>query len=40
MKGKLSLNSSAKAQAIFDKGTSGTITRAEQKWPAVKDKPL
>ncbi|HVY79707.1 MAG TPA: YHS domain-containing (seleno)protein [Steroidobacteraceae bacterium] len=40
VKGKLYLNSSAKAQAIFDKDTSGTITRAEQKWPAVKDKPL
>ncbi|HEU4627013.1 MAG TPA: YHS domain-containing (seleno)protein [Steroidobacteraceae bacterium] len=38
--GKLYLNNSAKAQAIFDKDTSGTITRAEQKWPTVKDKPL
>jgi hypothetical protein len=40
VKGKLYLNNSAKAQAIFDKDTPGTITRAEHNWPAVKDKPL
>ncbi len=40
VKGKLYVNSGAKAQGIFDKDTSGTITRAEHNWPAVKDKPL
>jgi YHS domain-containing protein len=40
VKGKLYLNNSPKAQALFDKDTSGTITRAEHNWPAVKDKPL
>lgn len=40
VKGKLYLNSNPKAQAIFDKDTSGTITRAEHNWTAVKDKPL
>jgi hypothetical protein len=40
VEGKLYVNSSAKAQALFDKDTSGTITRAEHNWPAVKDKPL
>lgn len=40
VKGKLYVNSNPKAQAIFDKDTSGTITRAEHNWPAVKDKPL
>jgi YHS domain-containing protein len=40
VKGKLYVNSNPKAQAIFDKDTTGTITRAEHKWPAVKDKPL
>ena len=38
--GKLYLNSNPKAQAIFDKDTPGTITRAEHNWPAVKDKKL
>jgi hypothetical protein len=38
--GKLYVNSNAKAQGIFDSDTSGTITRAEHNWPAVKDKPL
>jgi hypothetical protein len=38
--GKLYVNSGSKAQGIFDKDTSGTITRADQNWPAVKDKPL
>jgi YHS domain-containing protein len=38
--GKLYVNNGAKAQGIFDKDTSGTITRAEHNWPAVKDKPL
>jgi hypothetical protein len=40
VKGKLYLNSNPKAQAIFDKDTPGTISRAEQNWPTVKDKPL
>jgi YHS domain-containing protein len=40
VEGKLYLNNSAKAQAIFDKDTAGTITRAEHNWPTVKDKPL
>ncbi len=40
VKGKLYVNSGAKAQGIFDKDTSGTITRAEHNWPAVKDKAL
>ena len=38
--GKLYVNSNPKAQAIFDKDTAGTITRAEHNWPMVKDKPL
>jgi hypothetical protein len=40
VKGKLYLNNSSKAQALFDKDTSGTIARAENNWEAVKDKPL
>jgi YHS domain-containing protein len=40
VKGKLYVNSNAKAQGIFDKDTSGTITKAEHNWPTVKDKPL
>lgn len=40
VKGKLYVNSGSKAQGIFDKDTSGTITRAEGKWSTVKDKPL
>jgi YHS domain-containing protein len=40
VEGKLYLNNSPKAQAIFDKDTPGTITRAQHNWPAVKDKPL
>jgi YHS domain-containing protein len=40
VQGKLYVNNSAKAQAIFDKDTSGTITRAETNWPTVKDKPF
>jgi len=38
--GKLYVNSNPKAQAIFDKDTGGTITRAEHNWPMVKDRPL
>jgi YHS domain-containing protein len=38
--GKLYLNNGPKAQAIFDKDTRGTISRAEHNWPAVKDKPF
>ena len=40
VEGKLYLNSNAKAQAIFDKDTPGTISRAQHNWPEVKDKPL
>lgn len=40
VKGKLYVNSNPKAQALFDKDTSGTIERAEHNWPSVKDKPL
>ncbi len=40
VKGKLYVNSGSKAQGIFDKDTSGTITRAEGNWSTVKDKPL
>lgn len=40
VRGKLYLNNNPKAQAIFDKDTPGTISRAEQNWPTVKDKPL
>src|SRR5262249_36446519 len=40
VKGKLYLNNNAKAQAIFDKDTRGTISRAEHNWPTVKDKPF
>ncbi|WP_010184629.1 YHS domain-containing (seleno)protein [Sphingomonas sp. PAMC 26605] len=37
--GKLYVNYSAKTQMIFDKDVPGTIARAEQNWPKVKDKP-
>ena len=40
VKGKLYLNNNPRAQAIFDKDTAGTITRAEHNWPTVKDKPF
>jgi YHS domain-containing protein len=40
VEGKLYVNSNPKAQALFDKDTSGTISRAEHNWPMVKDKPL
>ena len=40
VKGKLYLNNSWKAQALFDKDTPGTISRAEHNWPTVKDKTL
>jgi len=40
VKGKLYVNNNPKAQAIFDKDTQGTISRAEHNWPVVKDKPL
>jgi len=36
--GKLYVNYSDKAQAIFDKDVPGTIARAEHNWPTVKDK--
>lgn len=38
--GKLYLNNGPKAQKIFDQNTQNTITRANQKWPNVKDKAL
>jgi YHS domain-containing protein len=38
--GKLYLNNSPKAQAIFDHDTPNTISRANQNWPTVKDKAL
>ena len=37
--GKLYVNN-AKARALFEKDTSGTISRAEHNWPVVKDKAL
>ena len=36
--GKLYVNYNDKAQAIFEKDVPGTIARAEQNWPTVKDK--
>jgi YHS domain-containing protein len=36
--GKLYVNFNAKAQTIFNKDAPGTINRAEQNWPTVKDK--
>jgi YHS domain-containing protein len=38
--GKLYLNNSPKVQKIFDSEPRNTISRAEQNWPAVKDKVL
>ncbi len=38
--GKLYVNNNSKAQAVFDKDTQGTIARAEQNWPAVRDQPF
>lgn len=38
--GKLYLNNGPKAQEIFDHDTRNTISRANQKWPTVKDKAL
>jgi YHS domain-containing protein len=38
--GKLFLNNGPKAQEIFDHDTLNTISRANQKWPTVKDKAL
>jgi YHS domain-containing protein len=38
--GKLYLNNSSKAQAIFDHDTRNTISRANRNWPRVKDKAL
>jgi hypothetical protein len=38
--GKLYVNFNDKAQAIFNKDVPGTISRAEQNWPKVKDKVL
>jgi len=35
---RLYVNYSAKAQALFDKDVSGTISRAETNWPEVKGK--
>jgi YHS domain-containing protein len=40
VKGKLYLNNSKRALDIFNKDQSGTISKAESNWPAVKDKPL
>ena len=36
--GRLYVNFNEKAQALFDKDVPGTIQRAEQNWPTVKDK--
>jgi YHS domain-containing protein len=36
--GKLYLNNNPKALEIFNKDRSGTITKAQTNWPAVKDK--
>jgi len=36
--GKLYLNYNSKALDLFNKDQSGTITKANAKWPAVKDK--
>jgi YHS domain-containing protein len=38
--GKLYVNNGPKAQEIFDHDTRNTISRANEKWPAVKDKAL
>ena len=38
--GKLYLNNSQRALAIFDKDRAGTISRAQTNWPKVKDAPL
>lgn len=38
--GKLYLNHNQRALDIFNKDPSGTITKAESKWPTVKDKAL
>jgi YHS domain-containing protein len=38
--GKLYLNNGPKAQQIFDQDTRNTISRANENWPTVKDKPL
>jgi YHS domain-containing protein len=38
--GKLYLNNSQKALDIFNKDSSGTITKALERWPTVKDKAL
>lgn len=40
VKGKLYLNNSQRALAIFDKDQAGTIDRAETNWPEVKDAAL
>ena len=36
--GKLYVNFNAKVQALFNKDIPGTIARAKQNWPTVKDK--
>ncbi|OQW70935.1 MAG: hypothetical protein BVN33_17045 [Proteobacteria bacterium ST_bin13] len=36
--GKLYVNFDQRAQALFNKDVPGTITRADQNWPTVKDK--
>src|SRR5262245_53875362 len=40
VKGKLYLNNSPTVAATFDKDQQGTISRAEQNWPVVKNKPV
>ena len=40
VKGKLYLNYNRKTQDLFDKDQTSTITKAESKWPTVKDKAL
>ena len=38
--GKLYLNNGPKALEVFDRDTQNTISRANQRWPTVKDKAL
>lgn len=38
--GKLYLNHNQRAQEVFDKDPSGTISKANTNWPTVKDKAL
>ena len=40
VQGRLYLNNSPKVAEKFEQDTLGTISRAQQNWPTVKDKPL